>query len=79
MTKETFKQAQQLLEVREVVANQLQEIEQVLSDAKEDKIKIRVRGLALDLPKAAFRSEVNKKKAGLESQLEALDLTFNSL
>lgn len=76
MTIETYRHATRLIEQIEGINNQIA----VLSAPKMmERVKTRVQGMDFELPKAAFRSEVNKKKAGLESQLTTLQNEFDAL
>ena len=79
MNKEILQQANELYRKIEQTQTHLNQIASVLDDEKEDKVKTRIRGMDFDLPKAAFRSEVNKRKGELEAQLTALETEFSSL
>ncbi len=79
MTKEQLQQANELYGRIDQTSAQLNQVAMLLDEAKDDKIKTRIRGMDFELPKAAFRSEVNKRKAELETQLGTLQAEFDAL
>ena len=79
MTKEKLQQAQEILGKLEQTKSQLNQVGVMLDTVQEDKVKTRIRGMDFELPKAAFRSEVNKRKGELEAQLSTLQAEFDAL
>lgn len=79
MTKEKLQQAQELLGKLEQTQAQLNQVAVMLDEVKDEKVKTRIRGMDFELPKAAFRSEVNKRKGELETQLDTLQAEFDAL
>lgn len=78
----THDQLQYINQVAEKLVHVKSQINQLdrLDDAKNDPtVKTRIRGMDIELPKAAFKSEVNKKKNELESQLTILQAEFDAL
>ena len=76
---ETYNAATDLIQQIESVKDQLRQVGVVLDGAKENKVRTRIQGMDFDLPKAAFKTEVNKKKAALEAQLTTLQTAFDAL
>lgn len=75
----TLQQANALFSQIERLQANINQLNGLIDEAKEDKVKARIRGLDIELPKAVFKSEVNKKKTALEAELVAVQAEFDSL
>lgn len=79
MTREILTQANTLTVQIDSVTSQLRQVEQMLDETKEPKVRTRVRGMDFELPKAVFKGELQKQKRDLETELTDLNSQFDAL
>lgn len=79
MTKEILEQGKVLESKIMQLRAEIAQLIDMADEVKDTKIRVRVRGVDIELPKAVFKSEVNKEKNERESQLTLLESEFNAL
>ena len=79
MTKEILEQGKVLESKIMQLGAEIAQLIEMADEAKDTKLRVRVRGVDVELPKAAFKTEVNKKKNVLEAQLTTLQNEFDAL
>lgn len=79
MTIETLKIGNTLASQIEQTQVEISQMNALLNQIREERVVARVGGISLRIPKAAFRNEVQSRKAELQTQLTTLQNKFDAL
>ena len=79
MTKEILQRGNELFSEIQNITVRAAALESLRDEVREDKFKVRVKGLDLEIPKAVFRQQLRDERGLLEAQLSTLQAEFDAL